>query len=217
MTQYWDKNGKIHSDNEQKASIQKRAYNFLLSQFGDIKNEDVAMEIVGALAPMSKAKYIPEMISAARLLYHKPFEKMTPEEYNKYGRLGMDYYKKYIKGEKAYNKEVQNADYKNREGIMFTGKRAGEPDYRFMEQYPNLIKNIENSMENYFTDVKPKIKDDGTKYIRKDSKGFSNLKVNWKDKDYTYQIRHNPSLEMPDFYNIKPYDLLIEQIKKGSP
>lgn len=35
--------------------------------------------------------------------------------------------------------------------------------------------------------------------------------------DYDYQIRHNPFLKTPDFYNIKPYDLLIEELKKGTP
>ena len=165
----------------------------------------------------SKVKYLPKMIAGLRLLYHKPFDKMSEEEYNKFGRLGMDYYKKYIQGKKANNQEVQNVDYKNRQGIMFTGKRAGEPDYRFMEQYPRLINNIENAKENYFDPVRSKIGKDGIEYLRKDAKGFSNLKVNWRGKDYDYQVRHNPYLEMPDFYNIKPYDFLIKQIEKGSP
>ncbi len=36
-------------------------------------------------------------------------------------------------------------------------------------------------------------------------------------KHITYQIRHNPFLKTPDFYNIKPYDLLIEELKNGTP
>ena len=180
-----------------------------------MKKEDALMGAITAALPVTKVKYLPEIIASARLLYHKPFEKMTKEEYNKYGKLGTEYYKKYIQGKKAYNTDVQNSDYKNREGIMFTGTRAGEPDYRYMEQYPDLIKNIESSTENYFDKPRPKIGKDGKEYIRDDAKGFSNLKVNWHGKDYDYQIRHNPYLEMPDFYNIKPYDVLIKQIKKG--
>lgn len=217
MTEYWNNKGQIFNDKQVVLSPLEKAYNLYLSKFGDIKNEDLVMGAIGMAAPMAKAKYLPEILSAARLLYHKPFEKMSEEEYNKYGKLGTDYYKKYIQGKKTYNLDVQNKDYKKREGVMFTGKRAGEPDYQYMEQYPYLIKNIENAKDNYFEETRPKIGKDGKEYIRDDAKGFSNLKVNWRGKDYDYQIRHNPYLEMPDFYNIKPYDVLIKQIKNGAP
>ena len=36
-----------------------------------------------------------QLVHAGQLLFHKPFEKMTKEEYNAYGRLGKDYYKNY--------------------------------------------------------------------------------------------------------------------------
>lgn len=213
--EYWDSKGQIYNDKLPQISPQKQAYNLLLSKLTGLKNEDAVMGAISLALPFSKVKYLPEAISAAKLLYHKPFEKMSEEEYNNYGKLGTDYYKKYIQGKRAHNPEVQNADYKNRDGIMFTGSRAGKPDYRYMEQYPDLIKNIENGTDNYFDKIRPKIGKDGKEYIRDDAKGFSNLKVNWRGKDYDYQIRHNPYLDLPDFYNIKPYDILIQQIKNG--
>ena len=215
--EYWDNKGKVYNDKLQKLTPQEKAYNFLLKNFGDVKNEDVIMGAISMAAPFTKVKYLPQVISAARLLYHKPFEKMSPEEYKNYGKLGKEYYKKYIQGNKVYNPEVQKKDYKQREGIMFTGGQAGEPDYRYMEQYPKLEENIEKSLNNYFEETRPKIGKDGKLYMRNDAKGFSNLKVDWKGQDYDYQIRHNPFLEMPDFYNIQPYDVFINKIKNGTP
>lgn len=73
--------------------------------------------------------------------------------------------------------------------------------YRYMEQYPVLKQNIKRAVENINL---PNNK------IRDDSLSFDNLKVNWHDKDYIYQIRNNPDLSNKDFYNIKPYEKLIK-------
>lgn len=207
--QYWDKNGKIHSDNEQNASAQTKAYNFLLSKFKEVNPQDLVMEIAATAVPMTKIKYLPEAISAARLLHHKPFDKMTPKEYSDYGKLGKEYYKKYIQNKPVINEKFGVYDFK--------GGQAGKPDYRYMEQYPKLRENIENAKDNVYLDVKPYIDDKGNLVTRKDATGFDNLKVNWKGKDFDYQMRHNPFLDTPDFYNIKPYEFLIEEIKKRTP
>ena len=207
--QYWDKNGKIHSDDEQNVSLEKRAYNFILSKLANVNNQDVLMGLGAAALPISKIKYLPELISGARLLYHKPFDKMTKEEYTKYGQLGKEYYKKYIQ-----NKPVNNEKF----GVYdFKGAQAGKPDYRYMEQYPKLRENIENAKENVYLDAKPYIDKNGKLVTRKDATGFDNLKVNWKGKDFDYQMRHNPFLDTPDFYNIKPYQFLINEIEKRTP
>lgn len=147
-----------------------------------------------------------QLMHAGQLLFHKPFEKMTKEEYNAYGRLGKDYYKNYVKGQRAKNDVIGDVD--------FYGGQAGESDYKYMEQYPFLKRNIEKARENVYREVKPKIGKDGKEYIRKDATGFDNLKVNWKGKDYDYQIRHNPSLPNKDFYNIKPYEKFLEELLK---
>jgi hypothetical protein len=198
--EYWDSKGQVYNDKQAVLSPLERAYNLYLSKFGDIKNEDLVMGAISMAVPMAKVKYLPEIIAAARLLHHKPFEKMSEIEQKAYRKAGTKYYKNYIKDKIVHNDVIGDVDFK--------GGQAGEPDFQYMEQYPKLRENIKNATENIF--LPPK-------YEREDATGFDNLKVHWRCKDYDYQIRHNPFLKTPDFYNIKPYDLLIEELKKGTP
>lgn len=147
-----------------------------------------------------------QLMHAGQLLFHKPFEKMTNEEYASYGRLGKEYYKKYIQGTKAKNDIIGDVD--------FYGAQARKSDPRYMEQYPFLRKNIEKAKENVYLEVKEKLDKKGLPYTRKDATGFDNLKIKWKGKDYDYQIRNNPELPNKDFYNIKPYEKLLEELQK---
>ena len=210
--EYWDKDGNIYDTEAQKKSIQERAYNKLLANFADVDNADLVMGGIALGLPMTKVKYLPELIHATRLIYHKPFDKMTIEEKKSFGNLGKEYYKKYVQHRPVHNEDIGTID--------FNGGQAGKPDYIYMEQYPKLRENIQNATENVYIKAKPRIDKNGNKYTRQDAVGFDNLKVNWKGKDYDYQIRHNPALENPDFYNIKPYDLLIKELEnqtKGTP
>lgn len=147
------------------------------------------------------APYLDKIWKGRSLLFHKPFENMTPQEYNEFGRRGVKFYKEVLHPIQATNKNVDNA-------IHFPNRRASESDYRYMEQYPLLPKNIKEATENTYKLPKPKIDKYGNETIRDDAKGFHNLKVKWKDKYYDYQIRDNKYNDFYDFYNIKPYDKL---------
>lgn len=199
--EYWNNKGQVFNDKQDVLSPQEKAYNFLLKNLGDAKKEDAIMGVIASSVPiLTNAKYIPQILSAARLLYHKPFEKMSEAEQKAYRKEGSKYYKNYIKDKIIHNNVIGDVDFK--------GGQAGEPDFQYMEQYPQLRNNIKKATDNI--SLPPK-------YPRDDATSFDNLKVNWRGKDYDYQIRHNPFLKTPDFYNIKPYDLLIEELKKGTP
>ncbi len=143
------------------------------------------------------AGYAGRSIDGFGLTHHKPFEMMTKGEYNQYGRNGKKYYKDYIQYTKVKNDILGD--------IYFSGGQAGKPDYKYMEQYPALKRNIRKSIENINL---PNNK------IREDSLGFDNLKVNWNGQDYAYQIRNNSYAQNKDFYNIKPYEKLIKNQNK---
>lgn len=194
--EYWDSKGNIYNTSAKELDPITRAYNFILAKTGDINPQDVAMGAISTTIPASKVKYLPQILSASKLLIHKPFDKMTKQEYNKYGKLGKRYYKDYIQGNMVTNDIIGDVDFK--------GAQAGKPDYRYMEQYPFLRKNLEEANENITLP---------TNKERADAIDFDNLKVNWKGKDYTYQVRNNPDLPTKDFYNIKPYDILLKQLK----
>ena len=152
------------------------------------------------------APYLDKIWKGRSLLFHKPFENMTPQEYNEFGRRGVKFYKEVLNPTQTTNKNVDNA-------IRFPNASAGESDYRYMEQYPLLPKNIKEAQENTYIPPQPKIKN-GKPYIRKDAKGFHNLKVKWKDKYYDYQIRDNAYDDFNDFHNIKPYENLYDYLNK---
>lgn len=198
--EYWDSKGQIYNDNAKQLTPQEKAYNFLLSKLSNVNKEDALMGAITMALPMTKAKYLPKVIAGARLLYHKPFEKMSELEQKTYRKEGTKYYKNYIKDKIVHNDTIGDIDFK--------GGQAGESDFQYMEQYPRLRSNIKKATDNI--NLPPK-------YPRDDATSFDNLKVHWRGKDYDYQIRHNPFLKTPDFYNIKPYDLLIEELKNGTP
>lgn len=137
------------------------------------------------------APYINDIWQGRNLLLHKDFNKMTPKEYTNYGNTGKEFFKRILHPQKANNEIVGE--------IIFPNGSAGKSDYKYMEQYPLLRYNINKAKDNKF------IKNYKN---RKDTDGFNNLKVKWKDKDYTYQIKNNKYDKTNDFYNIKPYDLL---------
>lgn len=148
--------------------------------------------------------YINDIVQGLDLLVHKPYNWMSPEEYNAFGQRGVEYFKKVLNPQSATNKNIENE-------IHFPNRRAGESDYKYMEQYPLLRKNIEEATKDTYLPPRVKInKKTGEKYTRQDAKGFHNLKVRWKGKDYDYQIKDNAYDKYNDFYNIKPYEYLDE-------
>lgn len=168
--------------------------------------------VVGALSapytakPISYIPYLDDIWQGRKLLFHKPFGEMTTKEYNAYGKLGKEYYKNHIQGKRVKNNVVGEID--------FYGRQAAKPDPKYMEQYPFLRYNIKNAKENINIPVKKIKSKDGVEYTRKDATGFDNLKVKWKNTYYDYQIRNNPGLPNKDFYNIKPYEKLVEELLK---
>ena len=143
------------------------------------------------------AGYAKRSIDGFGLTHHKAFDEMSTQEYNKYGRLGKKYYKDYIQNTTVTNDILGD--------ITFTGAQAGKPDYRYMEQYPVLKQNIKRAVENINLPLNKS---------RIDAVNFDNLKVNWNGQEYVYQIRNNHQHKTKDFYNIKPYSTLIEQLKR---
>lgn len=175
-------------------------------------NDDWAIPsmVVGGLGLFKTIPYLPylrEIWKGRNLLLHKPFDKMTKEEYNNYGKLGRDFYKSVLNKQKA-NSRFINGD------ISFPNKRASETDYRYMEQYPLLRKNIHDATKNTFIEPQAKIDEYGNEYIRSDANGFNNLKIRWNGNDYDYQIKENANGSGNDFYNIKPYELLYDYLTK---
>lgn len=221
--EYWDKNGKIHNDNNLKLNPLQKAYRKVIANISNIdsinkmpsNNEfkrDLTNKLLNAeLAMLTGSLGIrlhPQLNSAYKLLFHKPFYKMDNFEKATYEQQGKEYYKTYLNKNQAYNKAIGTVD--------FTNAQAGEPNLEFMEQYPLARFLIWSGKENKFIPTKPKInKTTGKIYERKDATGFNNLKVRWKGKDYDYQIRENPSLPNPDFYNIKPYELFLKEIEQN--
>lgn len=149
--------------------------------------------------------YMADIWAGRNLLFHKPFDKMTKEEYTNYGYTGRDFYKKVLNPQKAQNKFIEGE-------INLPNSKAMKPDYRYMEQYPLLRKNINEASENTFLKPHPKIDKNGNAYIRSDAQGFNNLKVNWKGEDYIYQIKKNAYDNQNYFHNIKPYKNLYDYI-----
>ena len=167
-----------------------------LPALGGIANR--GLKTIGEYLP-----YINDIWQGRGLLFHKPFDWMTPEEYTNFGRKGVEFYKSVLNPRKAESRYIENP-------INFPNSKAGESDYKYMEQYPLVVKNIKEALSNVYKKVKPKIDKNGNEYIRKDAKGFHNLKVKWKGKEYDYQIRDNAYNKENDFYNIKPYEKLDE-------
>ena len=142
--------------------------------------------------------YTSKLNSARKLIYHKPYETMNKEEARAFKGMGKKYYKDYIQF-----RSVENPYYGK---FNFVGSQAGKPDYKFMEQYPFLRKNLQNASDNIgIKNNKERI----------DSLGFNNIKVNFKGKDYDYQIRKNSNNLENDFYNIKPYELFEKELNQG--
>lgn len=137
------------------------------------------------------APYAKDIWEGRELLIHKPFDKMTPEEYTKYGDIGKQYFKTTLNPQTSHNPIIGDVKYPN--------KSAGKPDYKYMEQYPFMRYNIDKATNNKYI---PNNKN------RADAKGFDNLKVNWKGKDYAYQIKNSAYNQGKNFHNIKPYELL---------
>ena len=91
--------------------------------------------------------YINDIWQGRDLLFHKPFDQMTKNEFRQYGNLG----------EKYYQEHLQNnpVEIKNYGEIRFGAKNKGKDKTRNYEQYPFLRKNLENAnKENFSTNYK---------------------------------------------------------------
>lgn len=92
------------------------------------------------------AKYIPyakDIWQGRNLLFHKPFDKMSEEEFKNYGKLGEMYYKNYLQ-----RNPVKIKGYGT---ITFSKHNRGKDKTINYEQYPLLRKNIETSTKENFS------------------------------------------------------------------
>ena len=78
--------------------------------------------------------YIKDIWNGRKLLFHKPFDEMTSEEYNLFGKKGKSFYKNYLHNSTAKHRDIGN--------ISFPNSQAGKADYRYMEKYPLLVEDI---------------------------------------------------------------------------
>lgn len=87
--------------------------------------------------------YAKDIYNGLDLLFHKPFDKMTNEEFKQYGNLGKTYYQEYLQ-----NNPVNIKGYGT---VSFSRKNKGKDFIKNMEQYPLLRKNLENATKENFT------------------------------------------------------------------
>lgn len=95
------------------------------------------------------APYINDIWQGRKLLFHKPFEKMTREEFKNYGKLGKEYYKNHLQRNPINIKGYGN--------IIFGGTNKGKDNTRNMEQYPFLRKNLQSAKWQYNSNDKQEI------------------------------------------------------------
>lgn len=81
--------------------------------------------------------YLGDIWAGRNLLFHKPFKKMTPEEFENYNNLGTDYYQ--------YHLQKKPVNIKGYGQVTFGRHNRGKDKTQDMEQYPFLRKNLENS------------------------------------------------------------------------
>lgn len=149
-----------------------------------------------SLLPNSAKTYLTEKT----LEHGLPFFKLLNNA-KKYGNIGTKYYKEHIHPYVEHNNTFGNDYY-------FPNGAAGKPDYKYMKQYPTLRKNVRESQEFIYLDNnKP----------RTDANGFDNVKVNYKGNNYSYQFKNSAYDNRKEFHNIKPYELVEEELKKKIP
>lgn len=107
------------------------------------------------------------------------------------------FYKSYIHPKTTFNKEIGEISYPN--------SAIGKIDKEYLNQIPALRFILRNARNNIHL---PNNKE------RFDSNGFDNLKYNWNGKNYAYQIKNNKYNNLKEFHNIKPYELLEQDIQK---
>lgn len=99
--------------------------------------------VLGASKTIPFLPYIKDIWAGKNLLFHKPFQNMTKEEFKDYGNMGKDYYKNYLQ-----NNPINVKGYGL---IKFGRKNRGKDKTINYEQYPFLRKNIENATREDFT------------------------------------------------------------------
>ena len=92
------------------------------------------------------APYLNDIWQGRDLLFHKPFNRMSNEEFKSYGKLGRQYYKDHLR-----NNPVDIKDY----GLVEFGRtNMGKDKTTNMEQYPFLRKNLQNAVKTGTTNTK---------------------------------------------------------------
>lgn len=116
--------------------------------------------------------FLGDIWAGRKLLFHKPFNQMTREEFKNYGKLGKDYYKNYLQRNPLKMKD---------ESIIHFGSDYNGKDFPFkMEQYPYLRKQLYNA-ENIKT----------TNDKNATNKVYEHLYNTFRNKLYDYLIENN--------------------------
>ena len=128
--------------------------------------------------------YIQDIWQGRNLLFHKPFNQMSKEEIKSYGKLGENFYQKFLQ-----NNPV---NIKNYGEVNFGSKNKGKDKTINMEQYPFLRKNLENAEYKYSSNYKNE-PDRVYDYFENTHKNnlFEYLIENIKDRGFRYKMMHN--------------------------
>lgn len=164
----------------------------MANSFNEPSVEDItwqylpAVGIGGKLA--SKAfpylPYLRDIWQGKNLLFHKPFNQMSKEEFKNYGKQGKKYYQDFLQ-----NNPV---NIKNYGQITFGSKNKGKDKTANMEQYPFLRKNLENADYVYSSNYKNE-PDRMYDYFENTHNNnlFEYLIENIKDRGLRYKMMHN--------------------------
>lgn len=119
------------------------------AEYNDVAlNDDFAIPslVLGGLGLYKSIPFLPylkDIWNGRNLLFHKPFEKMTNEEFNNYGKMGKLYYQNYLQNNPVYIKGYGE--------ITFSKNNRGKDKTINFEQYPLLRKNLENATKEDFS------------------------------------------------------------------
>lgn len=117
-------------------------------------------------------QYMPDIWAGRNLLFHKPFDKMTKEEYNDYEKIGRDYYQNYLQKNPVNVQEYGK--------IEFGHKNKGKDKTYNFEQYPFLRKNLETAKKENFS----------TNYKNETDRNYDYFSNEYKGNLYNYIIEN---------------------------
>lgn len=135
----------------------------------------------------SYTPYLEDIWNGRKLIVHKPFNKMTREEFKQFGKLGEEYTKDYL--------QHNPANIKGYGMVKFSRHNRGKDKTINYEQYPFLRKNLETAKNENFSTNYNNEADRVYDYFSNTFKGdkFHYLIENIKDRGLRYKMMKNKS------------------------